>query len=185
VTEILTERLCLRPFRRADLPAFVAYRRAPEIAAYQSWDEGYSMADAEAFFAEQESVQLGGRGAWVQLAATDRQTGQLYGDCAVRVDDGQRDTAEIGVTLAPEHQGAGLAHEALAAVITKLFDDYRIHRVYAETDDRNNAVHHLLERLGFRCEARLVEADWFKGEWCTLRVYAVLRREWVLRAARL
>jgi RimJ/RimL family protein N-acetyltransferase len=24
----------------------------------------------------------------------------------------------------------------------------------------------------------LVEADWFKGEWCTLRVYAILRREW-------
>ena len=40
------------------------------------------------------------------------------------------------------------------------------------------AVHRLLERLGFRCEARLVEADWFKGEWSTLRVFAVLRRKW-------
>jgi hypothetical protein len=36
----------------------------------------------------------------------------------------------------------------------------------------------LLERLGFRCEARLVEADFFKGDWCTMRTYAVLRREW-------
>jgi RimJ/RimL family protein N-acetyltransferase len=53
-----------------------------------------------------------------------------------------------------------------------------MHRVYAEADDRNVAVHRLLERLGFRCEARLVEADWFKGEWTTLRTYAVLRREW-------
>ena len=40
------------------------------------------------------------------------------------------------------------------------------------------AVHRLLERLGFRCEARLVEAEWFKGEWSTLRVFAVLEREW-------
>jgi hypothetical protein len=32
----------------------------------------------------------------------------------------------------------------------------------------------LLERLGFRCEARLVEADWFKGEWTTLRIYGLL-----------
>jgi RimJ/RimL family protein N-acetyltransferase len=39
-------------------------------------------------------------------------------------------------------------------------------------------VHRLLERLGFRCEARLVEADFFKGDWCTMRTYAVLRREW-------
>jgi RimJ/RimL family protein N-acetyltransferase len=62
-----------------------------------------------------------------------------------------------------------------------LFGDHGIHRVYAETDDRNLAVHRLFERLGFRCEARLVEADWFKGEWTTLRVYAVLRREWAIR----
>jgi RimJ/RimL family protein N-acetyltransferase len=44
-------------------------------------------------------------------------------------------------------------------------------------------VQRVLERLGFRCEARHVEADWFKGEWTTLRVYAVLEREW-LRAER-
>lgn len=53
-----------------------------------------------------------------------------------------------------------------------------MHRVFARADDRNTAVHRLLERLGFRREARLVEADWFKGEWTTLRVYAVLEREW-------
>ena len=62
-----------------------------------------------------------------------------------------------------------------------LFEDLDLHRVYAETDDRNSAVHRLLERLGFRCEARLAEADWFKDEWCTLRTHAMLRREWVER----
>ena len=55
---------------------------------------------------------------------------------------------------------------------------FRIPLRYAEADDRNEAVHRLFERLGFRCEARLVEADWFKGEWTTLRTYAALRREW-------
>jgi hypothetical protein len=39
-----------------------------------------------------------------------------------------------------------------------------------------------LGRVAFRCESRDVEADWFNGEWPTLRVYAVLDREW--RAAR-
>jgi RimJ/RimL family protein N-acetyltransferase len=50
--------------------------------------------------------------------------------------------------------------------------------VFAHADDRNTAVHRVLERLGFRCEARLVEAEWFKDEWTTLRIYAVLAREW-------
>jgi RimJ/RimL family protein N-acetyltransferase len=63
-------------------------------------------------------------------------------------------------------------------VINTLFDEHALHRVYAHADDRNVAVHRLFDRLGFRCEGRLVEADWFKGEWSTLRVYAVLRSEW-------
>ena len=180
MVEILTQRLRLRPFRDDDLAAFVAYRSEPEVARYQSWDTSYSIVDAERFLASQEAVELGKPGAWVQLAAVDRRTGALCGDCAVRVVTDQPATAEVGLTFAPAHQGSGLATEALAAVITELFEEHGLHRVYAEADDRNVAVHRLLERLGFRSEARLVEADWFKGEWSTLRVFAVLRREWPL-----
>ena len=177
-TTILTARLCLRPFRAEDLPALVAYRSAPEVARYQSWDETYSMADAEEFLAGQNGLVFGEPGAWMQLAAVDRSSGALRGDCAVKVLTDQPATAEVGVTFAPEHQGSGLGTEALAAVVTKLFGDHNLHRIYAETDDRNHAVHRLLERLGLRCEARLVDADWYKGEWTTLRIYGLLRNEW-------
>jgi RimJ/RimL family protein N-acetyltransferase len=57
-------------------------------------------------------------------------------------------TAEVGVTFAPERQGTGLATEAPTAVITKLFVHHDVHRVYAQADDRNRAVHRLVERLG-------------------------------------
>ena len=57
-----------------------------------------------------------------------------------------------------------------------------MHRVFGQANDRNTAVQKLFGRLGFRCEARQVEAAWFKGEWTTMRVYAMLEREW--RAAR-
>ena len=63
-------------------------------------------------------------------------------------------TAEIGVTLAQASQGKGLATEALTAVVTELFEQLGMHRVFAEADDRNVPVRRLLERLGFRCEAR-------------------------------
>ena len=178
VTEIVTERLCLRPFRAADLPAFVAYRSTPEIARYQSWDTSFSQADARQFFAEQQATELGRPGDCVQLAALDRETGELCGDCAVRVEPDQTASAEIGVTLAPAHQGRGLAAEALGAVIATLFERFGIERIHAETDERNAAVHRLLERLGFRCEERSVDAEWFKGEWVSLRSYAIVRGEW-------
>jgi RimJ/RimL family protein N-acetyltransferase len=177
VTEIVTERR-LRPFSDDDQPAFISYRSAPEVARYQSLDTTYSMADAERFLATQQDVVFGRPGAWKQLAVVDQVSGTLCGDCAVRVSADQPDTAELGVTLAPDQQGRGVASEALAAVMATLFNDHEMHRINAEVDDRNDAVPRLLERLRFRCEARLLEADRFKDEWSTPRVYAILRREW-------
>ena len=46
MTEIVTSRLLLRPFRAEDLGAFVAYRSQPDVARYQSWDSSFSMTDA-------------------------------------------------------------------------------------------------------------------------------------------
>jgi RimJ/RimL family protein N-acetyltransferase len=117
-----TERLRLRPLQADDLRAFVAYRSHPDVARYQSWDATYAMNDAEALLAAQADLAFGTPGAWVQVAALDRASGELRRP--------------------------------------------------------RPAVQNLFGRLGFRCEARQVEADWFKGEWTTVRVYAMLEREW-------
>jgi RimJ/RimL family protein N-acetyltransferase len=183
LTEIQTPRLRLAPFRRDDLPTFVAYRREPDVARYQGWDETYSITDAERMFDSQEGLALGQPGDFVQLAIVDRASGAMHGDCAVRVLVDQPVTAELGVTLAGASQGKGIATEALIALVSVLFEDHGLHRIFAETDERNLPVHRLFERIGFRCEARLVEADWFKGEWSTLRIYALLEREWRARTA--
>lgn len=176
--EFVTERLCLRAFRVDDLEAFVAYRSDPEVARYQSWDSPYSMADAESLLSSQRGLEFGRPGEGLQLAIVDRASEVVCGDCLVRVVADQPETAELGVTLARASQGKGFATEALTAVLAELFEQRGMHRVFAEADDRNVRVRRLLERLGFRCEARLVEADWFKGAWSTVRLYAVLTREW-------
>jgi RimJ/RimL family protein N-acetyltransferase len=182
VEAIVTKRLVLRPLQERDLPALVAYRRDPEVARFQTWDADFSMADAADMVTDLRRRTFGRAGdGWVNLAAVDAEDGTVHGDCAARVLTTPRATAEVGVTFARASQGRGLATEALGAVVAWLFDRSGVHRVYAETDDRNAAVHRLLERLGFRCEGRLVEADWCKGEWVTLRLFAVLAREWATR----
>ena len=70
--EIVTERLCLRPFGIDDLEAFVAYRSDPNVARYQSWDRAYSMADAESFLASQRGLAFGQPGEGLQLAIVDQ-----------------------------------------------------------------------------------------------------------------
>ena len=177
--EIHTDRLLLRRFRSADLDAFVTYRSDEGVARFQSWDPSYCKADAERFLAEDSNVAPGEPDRWLQIAIEDRGTGKLCGDCAVRVTTDPPRTAELGVTLAPHHQNHGIASEAVTATLDWLFGEQDMHRVYAQTDDRNKSAQRLLERLGFRLEARLIEADWFDGEWTTLRIYAVLKKEWL------
>jgi RimJ/RimL family protein N-acetyltransferase len=91
----------LRLLQSEDVPAFAAYRSDAEVARYQSWEPTYSLADGERLVASQQGVDFGDPGPWVQVAAIDRVSGALCGDCAVRVAPDQPRTAEVGVTLAP------------------------------------------------------------------------------------
>lgn len=172
-----TARLVLEPLSAVDRDAFVAYRRQPEVAQYQSWSADYSADDADDLLADQPSRIAPGTGEWLQIAVRDAASGELLGDLAVHSLADQPDTYEVGVTLAPAARGRGVATEALGALVDRLFTEHRAHRVFATSDARNDAVARLLIRLGFRREGRNVDADWFKGEWTTLDTWAILARE--------
>lgn len=178
---LATERLRISPLAAADIAAFVAYRRKPAIARYQSWETTYSDADATLLVAAQPATELPVAGDWLQLALHATDDGHLVGDVAVHRLADQPGTFEIGVTLAPAEHGRGLGGEALTAVVDALFAAHAAHRVVATCDARNDAVRALLARVGLRQESRLVDADWFKGEWTTVDGFAVLRDEWLRR----
>ena len=156
-----------------------AYRSIPEVAEYQSW-ASFTPDDAAALIASQEQVEPDTPGAWLQLAIVFAESGELLGDCGLHfLDDGRQ--VELGITLSPAGQGRGLAAEALECVIRYAFDTLGKHRVLAVTDADNLAAARLFRRLGFRQEAHLVEHVWFKGRWGSEYVFALLRREWLVR----
>jgi RimJ/RimL family protein N-acetyltransferase len=68
-------------------------------------------------------------------------------------------------------------------VLGLAFDQLGAHRVTAHVDARNGASAAVARRLGMRLEATHVDAEWFKGEWSTTQVFAMLDREWRSRAA--
>lgn len=173
-----TARLRLRPFAEADLPAFVAYRRDPEVARYQGWDETFSWENAVAFLEKQRAHAIGTPGAWTQIAIEESATGALLGDCAlhVRADDPRQ--AEIGFTLARGSQGRGFAAEAVRTLLDFAFGTLGLHRVIAITDAKNAAAARLLERVGFRREGHYIQNVWFKGAWGDELSFALLRDEW-------
>ena len=58
------------------------------------------------------------------------------------------------------------------------FEELGLHRVVGRLEPRNTGSARVLEKLGMRREAHLVENEWVKGEWQSELVYALLAREW-------
>ena len=177
-TALATERLVLRRFRPDDLDAFVAYRSDPGIARYQSWEAPYPPDQAHQLLRELQRTHPDTPGEWFQFAVARREADRLIGDCAalVRADDPRQ--AEIGFTLAAEHQGQGYATEAVRRLLHYLLIERGKHRVTATCDDRNTRSAAVLERVGMRREGHLLESTWSKGEWTSDLLYGALRREW-------
>jgi RimJ/RimL family protein N-acetyltransferase len=137
VTALTTARQALRRFRPEDLDAFAAYRSDPEVARYQSWEVPYQLSQARQFLREMEAIHPDTPGEWFQFAVTLRGTDRLIGDGAAHVDADDPRQAEIGFTLASEHQGHGYATEAVRRLLHHLLVERGKHRVSATCDARN------------------------------------------------
>ncbi|MCX4744476.1 GNAT family N-acetyltransferase [Kitasatospora sp. NBC_01287] len=178
---LLTPRLRLRRFAPADAPALAAYRSEPAIARYQGWTAPVPAAEADALvrdFAAGDPARAG----WCQYALELTASGELVGDLGVCLHENLRQ-AELGFTLAPEHQGHGYATEAVRAVLRDLFERRGLHRVSAECDARNHDSARLLERVGFQLEGRRPEHTWLKGEWTDDLLFGLLAERWARLAA--
>jgi RimJ/RimL family protein N-acetyltransferase len=174
-------RLSLRRLERRDLPVLLAYRNDPEVARYQGWGDAFSVDEAETMLAVQLAARPGTPGLWFRWMLEEKATGRVVGDCALCVDADEPRQAEVGFTLAREHQGRGLAAEAVRRVLDFAFGELGLHRVVATTDARNAAAAALLERVGMRREAHFIQNVWYKGAWGDELRFAILRSEWTIR----
>ena len=60
-------------------------------------------------------------GTWFQLAIELVETGELIGDCGLHTLADRPGQAEIGITMACEHQGRGYATEAVSCLLDYVF----------------------------------------------------------------
>lgn len=120
-------------------------------------------------------------GEWVQYAIENKATRKLIGDCAIKLDLNEPRIAEIGITISHLEQKKGFAKEALAGILSFLFDKKAIHRVVEIVDAENIASLNLLKSTGFRQEGHFIENIFFKGKWGSEFQYALLKREWDAR----
>ncbi|WP_214110610.1 GNAT family N-acetyltransferase [Acrocarpospora catenulata] len=175
---IETDRLTLRPLEMHDLEAVHAFQSLPEVARYMYWAPR-DLAAVRTWLEGRVRVrELTEEGQALSLAVVRRDTGELIGECVLFWTSREHRQGEIGYTLHPGHHGHGFATEAARQLLRLGFDHYDLHRLVARADGRNKASARLMERLGLRKEAHLVQNEWVKGEWTDEIIYAMLQKEW-------
>ena len=173
-----TERLLLRPFGEGDFDALYAMQSDVESARWL-YNEPRTPEQTRSLLAVKiAGAELTKEGDWLSAAVIARATGEHVGDVSLNWASEEHRTGEIGFIFHPAHQGRGYATEAAHRVLAFAFEDLRLHRVIGRLEPRNTASARVLEKLGMRREAHLVENEWVKGEWQSELVYAILEHEW-------
>ena len=93
-------------------------------------------------------------------------------------DDVYQNNIELGYWLGEAFWGQGLMTRAIQGFLPYIFDQFDIQRVYASVFQYNIASMRVLEKAGFRFEARLKQAVAKDGVLMDECIYALMRSEY-------
>ena len=180
---VRSERLLLRPLAAGDAGAMVAYRGREDVCRYVPFEPMSRDDIIERIAGMWARTELTDEGQSLTLGAQVGDTGELAGDVVLFWHSRAHAGGELGYVFAPALGGRGYATEAANAMLRLGFEELGLHRIVARIDERNAPSVRLARRLGMRQEARLVENEFFKGEWSTELDFAMLADEWYARHA--
>lgn len=180
---LTTGRLTLRRHVETDLDELHRLHAHPDVARYMLWEpwpRGYAIERLGRRL--QQSAPVNDDDA-LDLAVLRTADDTYVGEVHLHVVSRERGCAEVGFAFHPEHHGHGYAREAATAMLGLAFDTLGFRRVIGRCDAANTASAGLMERLGMRREAHLIENAMVKGVWASEYDYAMLAREWAARPA--
>jgi RimJ/RimL family protein N-acetyltransferase len=177
MVNLRSERLILREFVADDWPALHEIESRSEVAQYQSFEPRTSEQSREYVLGASKAVETDPRATY-DLAVIEVKGGRLIGRCGFGISDAGQQQAMLWYTLHPDHWGRGYTTEAARTLVDFGFGELGLHRIWADCDPANTGSWRVLEKIGMRKEAHLVENTWFKGAWADSLIYAVLAREW-------
>jgi RimJ/RimL family protein N-acetyltransferase len=175
---IETERLLVRPYTYDDFDALYAMHSRPEVTRFVPWETRDAEETRRALERKVERRSLAEAGDAIGLAVALRQEGTVIGDLSLWWVTREHAGGEIGFLFHPDHHGHGYAREAVLVLFQLGFEELGLHRLIGRVDARNSPSIRLMEHVGMRREAHLVENEFIKGEWTDEVIYAILRREW-------
>ena len=168
--------LSLREVDGADaeeLHALIEANRA-RLSEFMPWAAGQTPEDTAEFVAAAERQSSEGTAVHTAIVEGER----IVGIVGVHVLDWDNSTLSLGYWIGDEHEGRGVALRAVRALCEHGFSEWGLNRIEIRAAEENSRSQRLAERLGFRQEGLLREAQIVNGETRDLRLYAVLADEW-------
>ncbi len=175
---IETERLVLRRFTEDDFDALLAIESHAEVHRWLYTEPRTPAEVRERLVGRIAETALRDEGDTLSVACVRKDTGALIGGCILHWASRGHRLGEIGFVFHPDHHGHGYATEAARPLIDFGFAVVGLHRIIGRLEARNAGSARVLEKLGMRREALLIENEWVKGEWQSELDYAILEREW-------
>lgn len=96
----------------------------------------------------------------------------------------QDKNASIGYWLSKNAEGKGIVSSSCAALITYGFQELNLHRIEIKVAADNLKSQAIAERLHFKKEAVLRQAEWVNNQFIDLLIYSMLDFEWVEKIMR-
>jgi ribosomal-protein-serine acetyltransferase len=147
----------------------------PYLREWLSWLDAITTVDDQRAFIEQSLSQFAqgnpfSVGIWV--------LGDPIGVIGFVRFDRKNQTTEFGYWLASDVQGRGVMTRACRAFLWYAIDELGFNRVEIRCATGNARSAAIPERLGFRLEGTLRDAEWLYDHYVDHHVYAMLAAEW-------
>ena len=164
----------LEPRHAADLFRVTDANR-DHLREWLPWVDGTTtVADTSAFIEMTRKQVLDNNG----FQTTIRFRGELVGVIGHHAIDWASRSTSLGYWLAKEAQGHGIITESCRAYIAHAFRTLRLNRVEIRCAVENRRSRAVPERLGFRPEGTIRDAEWLYDHFVDHVVYSVLASEW-------
>nr|WP_306438669.1 MULTISPECIES: GNAT family N-acetyltransferase [Streptomyces] len=154
---ISTDRLVMRPFEMADIPAHIEMMNDEAVIAWMDGPNPYTQVDAERWVRRiAPAERTGGNG--IALAVTEFLTQRLVGSVRLLNTDWRTRSTEVRYITAPWARGEGYATESVLAIAEWLFRDQGFERMELRTPADNTDSQQVAQKLGCISEGVLRNA---------------------------
>jgi ribosomal-protein-serine acetyltransferase len=173
----IDDRTELRPpdLSYAEEATAIVLRNLAHLRAWMPWAvEGYSVEDARDFIKRNLRQFAAGEG----FAAFIFHEGRFAGTVALNSINWANRKTEIGYWLSADLQGRGIITRCCRALVNHSFRDLKLNRVEMFVGVENARSRAVPERLGFRGEGLLRQAEWLHDHFIDLVLYAMLADDW-------